>query len=1220
MAEALTNDELSEDGSSDDREVKHVHVNGLDVTLIGGSDPMESIRRTLGGRYRYEWYLHLRDAEHKLVSPYELQERGHYNCEVASLEEKIQLAVSEGGRDAEKLRQIRQQLEGWIQGERDTRSRLPVDYAWARHCRDYAARRLRAEATRIISRQHNESVAEEDEGRCTSGRDAADAASSSWRYSAILLAGLCFCMLVLVALTARFDFLDRNDGYHPQGAALRNRHYGHYNGSYHNPRCLRPLDVTPSPTASPGTLAPTASPTNTTTNAPTLAPTSPTRSPTGAPSTAATPTGSPSTAPVTQPPTASPTPSPRTVPSCIFAVPYPSAFAVAAAACASLSVASLLYKRLLEASQGDERMEKIADDKRHFALHSLMRMGSWALRFGLLFMLFLWFAIDGALGDRSWRPDVALSLIGGIIATLTCAFVTQFLVGHAAGRAAASCWVAGSDRGAGRAQHTLWRAASCAGLCVSAVSSLAPCVVYGLFANTQAFAGYALGCSFAALMVRVAGGICSSSAALASEACLRELSLTEGQQIRQLLARFDYDCDSILNAAEASTFARGTQKSEEHTAQIKQLAQGRGITVEMLRAWYSKGEPALTCDIGRDWHDATALDPVATPPPNHPTALVSWVGADSASVGADVCESLATALAAAAFTGAVEFGKQGVALPLYIATASIVASAICTHKLFFVGDDVLLPETQQPEAGAEPEADGSEPRADGTDAGSQGPAVVPDADPEVADAGDGDGLVPWRKRVMPYRFAAVLAAAVAWGVCALICPFVLWNPAEDLDAVSAPANELRPGTRAWASICVGCGAGLLCALSSVLAGMSSSREAVLRVAGRGVSEVVSRGLATAMMTSIAPAVVVTAAVLYSHYLSGPYGVALAAFGTMLPHGSVVALSTCGLSALQMNAVAEMASCPEWVRDRCAVLRSLGTELNRNYNALSDCTAALSAAAALSAFGQSADITSFELNEMETLCGLLLGAAAVLSTGASATLGADTAARAAVAEGRKLWMGRLGSKQTATPVSFEDVSHTGAIECCVVSACEEATKHALTQVCAGTFLPLALGLLFGARCVGGLILGSAAVGLVMCALWSGAGAVWRGARRWMDRGRLTDAVPEMRRFDGSTVTDPAEAAWGGPLGGLGGSDGREVMHKGTSYYAAVMSGELVGLPLRDAARPGATSIMKLSANMALATAPLYTTDWSYWWAGLCTLAVGAGITLAARKLVSRKEDW
>merc|ERR1712227_1029594 len=97
-------------------------------------------------------------------------------------------------------------------------------------------------------------------------------------------------------------------------------------------------------------------------------------------------------------------------------------------------------------------------------------------------------------------------------------------------------------------------------------------------------------------------------------------------------------------------------------------------------------------------------------------------------------------------------------------------------------------------------------------------------------------------------------------------------------------------------------------------------------------------------------------------------------------------------------------------------------------------------------------------------------------------------------------------------------------------------------------PIGLGLLVGARCLGGLLMGSIASGFLLAVMMNNAGGAWDNSKKWVENEQ--------------------------PPIGPGGAK----VTKGTDHHAAVVVGDTVGDPFKDTSGPALNILIRLMANL------------------------------------------
>merc|ERR1712227_110352 len=119
-------------------------------------------------------------------------------------------------------------------------------------------------------------------------------------------------------------------------------------------------------------------------------------------------------------------------------------------------------------------------------------------------------------------------------------------------------------------------------------------------------------------------------------------------------------------------------------------------------------------------------------------------------------------------------------------------------------------------------------------------------------------------------------------------------------------------------------------------------------------------------------------------------------------------------------------------------------------------------------------------------------------------------------------------------------------------------------------PIGLGLLVGARCLGGLLMGSIASGFLLAVMMNNAGGAWDNSKKWVENEQ--------------------------PPIGPGGAK----VTKGTDHHAAVVVGDTVGDPFKDTSGPALNILIKLMSVFSLTCAKLFRDDWDTYWVGIVFL--------------------
>merc|ERR1711937_226023 len=153
-----------------------------------------------------------------------------------------------------------------------------------------------------------------------------------------------------------------------------------------------------------------------------------------------------------------------------------------------------------------------------------------------------------------------------------------------------------------------------------------------------------------------------------------------------------------------------------------------------------------------------------------------------------------------------------------------------------------------------------------------------------------------------------------------------------------------------------------------------------------------------------------------------------------------------------------------------------------------------------------------------------------------------------------------------------------VECdsdtCVALCTRSSVKEMILPGGVAIFAPITIGLLIGAKCLGGMLVGAIASGFVLAVMMSNAGGAWDNSKKYIEN----------------------ENTYGG---------------KKSETHKACVVGDTVGDPFKDTSGPALNILIKLMSVLALLLAPIFREDWATWWVGLIVLAVGEGAAEARR---------
>jgi len=388
----------------------------------------------------------------------------------------------------------------------------------------------------------------------------------------------------------------------------------------------------------------------------------------------------------------------------------------------------------------------------------------------------------------------------------------------------------------------------------------------------------------------------------------------------------------------------------------------------------------------------------------------------------------------------------------------------------------------------------------------------------------------------------------------------------------------------------------------------------------GPATVIIQGLGIGMLSSVPPVIFIAAAIMSCAALSGVYGASLAAVGMLSTLGITLATDAYGPVADNAGGVAEMAHLPPMIRERTDALDALGNTTAATGKGFAVGSAVLTALAFMNAYadkvktGVITDLMSkdcsivtggtagseyagmkpqqcrivmdleygdfFSLANPLVLSGLLIGAMlpflfaalTMLSVGKAAT-GIILEVRTQLATIPKLKELAQLSLDENWECSEADKAIAPDVDACVAICTKASLGEMLLPGALAVMTPIGIGLLVGARCLGGLLMGAIATGFLMAVMMNNAGGAWDNSKKWVE-----NEHPEI--IPGTPV------------------------QKGTDHHAAVVTGDTVGDPFKDTSGPALNILIKLMSVLSLTCAGIFKNDWKTWWAGVIVLAIEA----------------